>query len=104
MELFLLGLLIVSVLTGLATEAVKALCDEHGKSYHPNTLSGIVSVVISVLVGIGYVLYTESAVTGQTVGGIIALALMSWICAMVGYDKVKQAVTQFKDTLSGSAG
>ncbi len=96
MELFLFGLLVCSTLTGLLTEALKKLCEEHGFPYYANTLAGIDSAVVSVLVGIGYVLFTGAAVTTQVVICIIALVFMSWLCAMVGYDKVIQTISQFK--------
>ncbi|MCD7751575.1 MAG: aminopeptidase [Lachnospiraceae bacterium] len=96
MELFLLGLLVCSTITGLLTEAVKRLCEEHGLNYYANTLAGIDATVVSILVGVGYVLFTGSVVTAQVVISIIALIFMSWLCAMVGYDKVVQAISQFK--------
>ena len=40
LEVFLLGLLIVSTLTGLFTEAIKKWLDERGKKYYPNALAG----------------------------------------------------------------
>ncbi len=38
LEVFLLGLLIVSTLTGLFTEAIKKWLDERGKKYYPNAI------------------------------------------------------------------
>ncbi len=96
MEIFLLGLLFVSTLTGLVTEAMKAICKEHGLNYYANTLAGIDATILSILVGCGYVLYTATPVTTQVVISIIALTFTSWLCAMVGYDKVIQAISQFK--------
>ncbi len=96
MELFLLGLLVCSTLTALLTEAVKKLCDEHGFNYYANTLAGVDATVVSALAGVGYVLFTGTAFTTQVVISIVALVLMSWLCAMVGYDKVIQAISQFK--------
>lgn len=87
-ETFLTGLLVISGLTGLVTEAVKKILDEHNKTYHSNTLAGIVSAVLSLLVGIGYVIIAGIAFTAQIVVLLIALILLSWLCAMVGYDKV----------------
>lgn len=87
-ETFLTGLLVVSGLTGLVTEAVKKILDEHNKTYHSNTLAGITSAVLSLLVGIGYVILAGIAFTEQIVVLLIALILLSWLCAMVGYDKV----------------
>ena len=54
LQIFLTGLLLVSILTGLVTEAIKRILEEQKKQYYSNTLAGIVAVVIAVLVDIGY--------------------------------------------------
>ena len=95
-EIFLLGLLIVSTLTGLFTEAIKAWLQERGKKYYSNALAGYVAVGLSVLVSFGYVILTETAVNAKMAVYLIALMLLSWLAAMVGYDKVIQAISQFK--------
>ena len=95
-EIFLLGLLVTSVLTGLTTEAVKKVLAEHEVNYRANTLAGIVSLVLSVAIGIGYITLTGSQFTSQIVVCLVGQVFMSWLCAMVGYDKVIQAISQFK--------
>ena len=97
-QLFLLGLLVVSVLTGLTTEAIKNIFIEKNKTYYANTLAGVVAIVLSVAVGVGFVLMKGLGFTTVNVVCLIALAFMSWLCAMVGYDKVMQAISQFKTT------
>ena len=88
-ETFLTGLMIISGLTGLVTEAVKKILDEHGvKHVASNTLAGIVAAVLSVLIGVGYVIIAAIPFTAQIVVCLVALMLLSWLCAMVGYDKV----------------
>lgn len=87
-EIFLTGLMVVSALTGLVTEAVKKILDEHSVSYLSNTLAGIVAAVLSLLVGIAYVILASIAFTAQIVVCLIALIFLSWLCSMVGYDKV----------------
>lgn len=87
-EIFLTGLMVVSALTGLVTEAVKKILDEHEKKYFSNTLAGIIAAVLSLLVGIGYMVLNSIAFSAQIVVCIIALILLSWLCSMVGYDKV----------------
>ena len=96
LHVFLLGVLITSTLTSLATEAVKKLLAEHSKNYYANTLAGIVSVILSVAIGIGYMMLSSISFTSQTIVYLIALVFISWLCAMVGYDKVIQAISQFK--------
>lgn len=95
-EVFMMGLLIVSTLTGLATEAVKKIANEYNRVYKANTLAGVVALVISTITGIGYIIFTGSAFTSQIVVCLIAMIFMSWLCAMIGYDKVVQAISQFK--------
>lgn len=97
-QIFLMGLLMVSTLTGLTTEAIKNVLIDLGKTYHANVLAGIVSLVISAAVGVSYVVIAGIGFTSQTVVYLIALVFMSWLCSMVGYDKVMQAIKQFKST------
>lgn len=98
LQTFLTGLIITSTFTGLTTEAVKKILAEHNKNYQSNTLAGVVALGISVAVGIGYVLATGIGFTAQVLTSIIALVFMSWLCAMVGYDKVIQTISQIKTT------
>jgi curli biogenesis system outer membrane secretion channel CsgG len=97
-EIFMLGLLITSTLTALATEAVKSILAEHNVEYRANTLAGIVATIISLAVGIGYVVVTNAGFTSHIIVCLIAQVFMSWLCSMVGYDKVVQAISQFKTT------
>ena len=96
LELFLVGLLGTSVLTSLVTEAIKILLTEHDKTYRANTLAGLVAIVVSAAIGTAYIVITGISVTSQVVVCIAALVVMGWLCAMVGYDKVIQAIGQFK--------
>lgn len=96
METFLIELLIASVFTGLATEAVKSIFMELKKTYHANILAGIVSIIISGGIGIAHILLGGLPFDGKTIIYLVALIFMSWICAMVGYDKVIQAISQVK--------
>lgn len=96
LETFLLVLLIVSTLTGLVTEGIKVLFTEWGKTYKANTLAGIVAIALSIIVGIAYAILSGAALNKQIAVYLIALVLLSWLSAMVGYDKVIQAISQFK--------
>lgn len=88
LETFLVGLMIISTLTSLVTEAVKKILTEYNKTYRANTLAGLVAVVLSIAIGTGYGILADVKVTAQFVVCVIALMFMSWLCAMVGYDKV----------------
>lgn len=96
METFLLGLLIISTLTGLTTEAVKVMLTENNRQCRSNTLAGVISLILSTAIGVAYVLVQGGSFTTQVIIYIIALVFISWLCAMVGYDKVIQAISQFK--------
>lgn len=87
-EVFLAGLMIVSALTGLTTEAIKMIMAEYNKKPKSNTLAGIVAAVLSVLVGVIYAVIMSVTFSAQLVVVIVALMFLSWLCAMVGYDKV----------------
>lgn len=100
MQFFMTGLVVMSAMVGLATEAVKKILTEYNKTYHANTLAGIVSLVLSTAVGICYVVVTGGVFTAQVIVGIVAFVVMSWLCAMVGYDKVIQTIAQFKDEVN----
>ena len=88
MDIFLLGLMIVSTLTGLTTEAVKKIFTEYGIAYRANTVAGIVAAVLSIGVAVGYLIIAGIAFSAAIVVCVIALVFMSWLCSMVGYDKV----------------
>ena len=98
LHVFMLGVLITSTLTGLATEAIKKLFAEHSKNYYANTLAGVVAMVLSIAIGVGYMLISNINFSAQTIVYLIALVFISWLSAMVGYDKVIQAISQFKTT------
>lgn len=87
-EIFLLGLMIVSAFTGLVTEAVKKILDELSIKYYSNVLACIVSILLSIGIGVAYVLVSDASFTAPTIVYIAALALLSWLCATHGYDTV----------------
>ena len=96
LHIFLTLLLIVSVFTGLFTEGIKNVLDERGKTYYSNTLAGIVAVALSVLVGGAYIILAQAVLNAIMAVYLVALMLLSWLVAMVGYDKVVQTIMQFK--------
>lgn len=94
---FLTLLMVVSVFTGLFTEAVKAVLDSLGKKFpSSNLLAGIVAVVLSVLICVAYSTLYDIPFTDKMAIYYVALVLLGWLSAMVGYDKVIQALTQIK--------
>lgn len=88
MDIFLLGVMIVSTFTGLVTEAIKKIVAERTGTYRPNTIAGIVAAILSAGLGIGYTILAGISFTAQIVVYIVALIFIGWLGAMVGYDKI----------------
>ena len=96
-DMFAFALLVVSTLTSLVVQAAKAVLAEHHITMkHPNTVAGVVAVILAVLLAVGWVLYTVTAWSTQLILSIVALAILSWLCAMCGYDKIVQTLAQLK--------
>lgn len=95
-DVFLFGLMITSTMTGLVTEAIKKILKEYNRAYRANTLAGIVAAVLSIAIGIGYIIATNSGFTAQIIVCLIAQVFLSWLCSMVGYDKVVEIFTKTK--------
>lgn len=93
---FLLSLTATSMFTGLVTEALKKIFDENKWKYKSNTLAGIVSILVSLLGGIVWCVRTGHSFDFQCVSTIGILMLCTWLCSMVGYDKVVQTINQMK--------
>ena len=92
-QLFLMLLLITSILVSLTVEALKNMLTVN---FSPNIMAAIVSIIISIVVGIFYCILAEVVINSQIIVYLIALTFLSWLCAMLGYDKVIQALKQIK--------
>lgn len=96
-DVFIALLMAISVFTGLFTEAIKKFLQERGNKYYPNALAGYVSIALSVITGIGYMIVIGASINAKMAICLISLMLLSWLGSMVGYDKVIQTITQLKD-------
>ena len=96
LHVFLIMLLACSIFTTLTVEGIKNMF-VGGKVNKANILAAIVAIVIAVIIGFGYAAIFMVAITVQYVISIIALCFLSWLCAMIGYDKVVQAITQITE-------
>ena len=95
MEIFLLGLTICATMSGLVTEAVKKTFTAFDKRVGSTLLAAVCSVIVALAVCALYIIYTNVAITAQTVAAIVVFVILSWIGATVGYDKVRQAIESF---------
>lgn len=92
---FLISVLaIISVLTSLTVEGIKKILDENHKDYASNLLAVIVSVILTVAISVGYMIYCSVPFTAQTAVVMVAMVFLSFLSATVGYDKVRQLLEQ----------
>lgn len=96
LHVFLIMLLACSILTTLTVEAIKKMFT-NGEARKANIIAAIVAIVLAIVIGVGYAIIFTVVVNIQYVAFIIALCFLSWLCAMVGYDKVIQAITQIAE-------
>lgn len=91
---FLVLLAGFAAITSVVTEGIKKLLDGQGVEYASN----IVVLIVAVVVGCGgtAIYYVNYQIPFNAINSVY-LALMgvaNWLSAMVGYDKVKQAIEQ----------
>ena len=73
----------------------------NGESRKANIIAALVAMILAVAIGIVYAILFDAAVTIQYITIIIVLCFLSWLCAMVGYDKVVQAIYQITGKTGG---
>lgn len=91
---FLVLLAGFAAITSVVTEGIKKLLDGQGVEYASN----IVVLIVAVVVGCGgtAMYYVNYQIHFNALNSVY-LALMgiaNWLSAMIGYDKVKQAIEQ----------
>ena len=91
MTFFVSALFFMSALTALTVEAIKKLLGAE-KKVNSDTLAAIVSVVLSVISAVCYMIYNSIQFSAQMIIVIIAYVFFSFLCATVGYDKVFKAL------------
>ena len=92
MDIMMVLLAASAALTGLVTEAVKKMIGE--KQYSVNVLAAIVSVIVAGGVCAWYIIMHDVVVDTKVWTQIVALVVLSWLCAMTSYDKVRQTIAQ----------
>lgn len=99
LHVFLAMLLACSILTTLTVEAIKKMFT-NGESHKANVIAAVVAVVLAIALGTGYAVFFTVVITAKYVITLCALCFLSWLCAMVGYDKVVQAIGQVADKVN----
>lgn len=95
-EIFLMLLAFFSVVTSLATEAVKKLLDSLHVAYASNIIVLILAIFIGGIGTASFYVFQHYSWTGTNALCVFLMICANWLCSMVGYDKVIQAITQFK--------
>ena len=93
-QVFLTMLLACSILTSLTVEGIKKMVADFKVKYSANIVTAIVAVVLAVALSAGYYLYRGLAFDTVFALLLVSLVFLSWLCAMVGYDKVMQGIGQ----------
>lgn len=93
-EFLLKALALTSGLTTLTVEAIKKLLNDKQIAYSSNLLAAIVAVILTLCVSVAYVLYFAVPLNVQVIISVIALIYLSFLCATIGFDKIKQLIEQ----------
>lgn len=96
----MVGVLICSVFTGLIVEAIKKMIATEGRP--TNLIAAVVSVIVGIAFGVGYILLNNLPFDTQNIISIILLVVCSWIVSMTGFDKFKQTIEQLMFKKAGS--
>ena len=95
-EMFLALLTILSIVTSLLTQGMKAFLDSLKVTYASNVLVLAVAIVVG---GVGtavFYMWNDIAWTTLNIICIFLMICANWLGAMLGYDKVIQAIKQMK--------
>ena len=96
----MVGVLVCSVFTGLIVEAIKKMTAAEGRQ--TNLIAAVVSVIVGISFGVGYILLNKLTFDTQNIISIILLVVCSWIVSMVGFDKFRQTIEQIMFKKTGS--
>lgn len=95
-NMFLVLLTGLSTLTSLFTEAVKKFLEGTKIKYSSNIVVLLSSVFVSGMGMVSFYLISETQFILPNIIGIVLMIIANWLVAMVGYDKVVQAIKQLK--------
>ena len=95
-EFFVVLLVAYSVITSLFVEAVKKALDTSKVAYASNVLVLCIAVLVGGFGTVFFYVCNDIAFTLKNIIAILMMVCANWLVAMVGYDKVMQAITQLK--------
>lgn len=89
---FLIILAICATATALITEGIKKMLTD--KKYSANVLALIVSIIVGAAATIIYYIFNNLEWNVVNIICIFLMIIANWLSAMLGYDKIKQAILQ----------
>lgn len=95
-EVFLMLLASFSTLTGLCTEALKRILDTTETAYASNLLALASAAIVGGFGTIAYYFMNGVEWNAVNIVCIFLMIIANWLGAQVGYDKIKQLISQFK--------
>ena len=85
-------LMACSLMTALVVEAIKQMVEVK----KPNILAAVVSVVVGIAIPCMYIIMNSLPFDTTAILYIVSIVVLSWLCAMLGFDKVVQTLEQLK--------
>lgn len=95
-EVFMMLLFAFSIFTSLFVEAGKKFLDSLKVTYASNILVFCVAVLVGGFGTLFFYIWNDIAFTATNIISIFLMICANWLVAMLGYDKVMQAITQLK--------
>ena len=91
---FLIALGVSSTFTSLAVQALKKAFGKNWEKMPTNIVATVVSLIIAVGLSFGYAILKDIVIDKYFIVWLVAYTGCTWLCAMLGYDKIKQAIEQ----------
>ena len=95
-EVFMILLAVFATFTSLFTEAIKRHLDSLKVAYASNILVLCASALVGGLGTLIFYIFNDYAWTATNIICIFLMVCANWLVAMLGYDKIMQAITQLK--------
>lgn len=92
------ALSVISIVTGFVVEGVKKLLNNTKFKYSSNLLAVVVSVLITIIAAVAYIVINEIKFSSLILFEIIGMALLSFLVSTIGYDKVIQMLKQISSS------
>lgn len=93
------ALLLISLLTNATVQGIKELFPN--MKFSKTALASVCSVILTLAISIGYILYTGTHLSTQIYVIIVSLMYLSFLVSTNGYDAIMKIIDQFK-TLGGT--